>query len=118
MSAETETFSNYDLSAWQDRGLIVASVVKPIQIKKNKKRSVVNTLVVLSLFACGITYVHSEIPLTQVSVAWTKSASAEVNQLHYSDYVPPDYWAGLISRIQTWTQAKDVILPDFDSLAS
>lgn len=117
MSINTEVFLNYDMSAWQDRGMIIASAVKPISAKKTEKRSGLKIVAALSFFALGITHVQPQIPLTQAIVTWAKTAPTQSNQFHNAEYVPTGYWAGLVTQIHRWPQATDVALPDFDSLA-
>jgi len=117
MSVEMEEFFNYDMSAWQDRGMIIASAVKPIATKKVEKRKGLRTIVALSFLAFGITHVEPQIPLTQAVMTWARTAPAQSNRLDSAEYVPAGYWGRLITQIHGWPQVTDVALPDFDSLA-
>ncbi len=118
MNATIEVFVSYDMSAWHDRGLIIASAVRPSTTKKPEKRSGLRTVLALSFLAFGITQVQPQIPLTQATVSWARSSIAQSNRINTAEYVPADYWTGLITEIRKWPQATDVTLPDFDSLSS
>lgn len=118
MSAKVEMFSNYNPAAWQDRGILIASAIQPISSeKKGRNLRGLKTVIAISFVAFAITQVQPQIPLTQGFMTWPSTSMSQGNRIHSADYVPSDSWGQLIAQIQSWPEATDVFIPDFDSLA-
>ncbi|MBI2290138.1 MAG: hypothetical protein HYU73_07355 [Betaproteobacteria bacterium] len=117
MSATIEVFSNYNPAAWQDRGMLIASAIQPINSKKRRNLSGLKMVVGMSFVAFAITQLQPKIPLTQAFMTWASTSISQANRIHSADYVPSGSWGRLITQIQSWPETRDVFLPDFDSLA-
>lgn len=118
MSAKIEMFSSYDPAAWQDRGMLIASAIRPISSgKKRQNLRGLKTVVAMSFVAFAITQVQPQIPLTQGFMTWPSASISQGTLTHSADYVPSGSWGRLIAQIQSWPEATDVFVPDFDSLA-
>ena len=124
MELGMKDFSAYDLSSWQEHGLMVRSktqVVASRTASQKRKQNGVSKLLILSFLAVGMTYLEPKVVPAQVSLLWDGSKAAGPSQratgVSRAEYLPPGYLASLINRMKEWPTVSDKPIPDFDSLA-
>ena len=110
-------FENFDIRTWLEYAL-----VKPVPSKRITKAAIRSkswdTVLVVTLAACGMTVLESNVVDVRPLVSWgaPSRVCAEETPSLLSDEVPVGYWPKLMSAIDAWKPLDEVTLSEPDPI--